>query len=421
MRPAPPQPVICLVSVGGSPAPVIATLSIAPLQEIWFFCSADSLESAQTIAKKFPEATHRFSITSNPQSLSACYNSLRADLRNFLAECQVEPERVRVDFTGGTKAMSAALVLTASEYFTNFSYVGGDKRDKDGLGVVVDGAERPMFTDNPWRTLGIREIDRILPLWKAREFSAAAAILEGLRRVHPQSHRCVGLARLAQALAFRMQGNYGKAAERLKSRIISSAFPEKHPLADFEAELLSRSLACSVQHNKQPNPAALLNELCDVALELAAIHRYVEAAGRLYRAMEKQVQIWLFEVSEGLIQNGCAEPDIQLPPRIEAALPNPPDPELGVLLSLESGLRCLANLDHPRARAIIEKIDRNPKGNCWRNATSARNHSILGHGDKPVTQNQFKNLLDVAHDYLGLPQSPSLTPPEFDPDWLAPE
>jgi hypothetical protein len=158
-----------------------------------------------------------------------------------------------------------------------------------------------------------------------------------------------------------------------------------------------------------------------VALELAAIHRYVEAAGRLYRAMEKQVQIWLFEVSEGLIQNGCAEPDIQLPPRIEAALPNPPDPELGVLLSLESGLRCLANLDHPRARAIIEKIDHNPKGNCWRNATSARNHSILGHGDKPVTQNQFKKLLDVAHDYLGLPQSPSLTPPEFDPDWLAPE
>ncbi|OQX91368.1 MAG: hypothetical protein B6D58_08485, partial [candidate division Zixibacteria bacterium 4484_95] len=50
-----------------------------------------------------------------------------------------------IDLTGGTKQMSAALALAATEQGLKVSYVGGEERTKDGLGTVVSGTEKIYY------------------------------------------------------------------------------------------------------------------------------------------------------------------------------------------------------------------------------------------------------------------------------------
>ena len=51
--------------------------------------------------------------------------------------------------------MSAAFGIQASRWPCMFSYVGGNERTKDGLGIVVSGSEKVFHQTNPWDSLGL--------------------------------------------------------------------------------------------------------------------------------------------------------------------------------------------------------------------------------------------------------------------------
>jgi hypothetical protein len=122
---------------------------------------------------------------------------------DLLAEAKVRPAEVLVDYTGGTKTMSAALVLAGIEWFQQFSYVGGEQRDKSGLGVTIDGKERVLYAGNPWSELAVREIERARDLWADYQFEAAAGVLEVAATRVPRQQRFQTIANLARALAAR--------------------------------------------------------------------------------------------------------------------------------------------------------------------------------------------------------------------------
>ena len=54
-----------------------------------------------------------------------------------------------MDYSGGAKAMPAALVLATIERSCCYSYVSEDERSKGGIRAVVDGKEKMWFLDNP--------------------------------------------------------------------------------------------------------------------------------------------------------------------------------------------------------------------------------------------------------------------------------
>jgi len=106
-------------------------------------------------------------------------------------ECGLERQQVRIDYTGGTKTMSAAAVLAAAPDGYRFIYVAGEMRDKNGLGVVTAGRERIAFPDNPWSVLEEPELRSLLAYAGVGQWPAALDVCGRLLARADESSRPV--------------------------------------------------------------------------------------------------------------------------------------------------------------------------------------------------------------------------------------
>lgn len=426
--PTSPSPPItaALVSVGGAHAPVLHVLRQHRPPHVWYFCSAGSRSNADDIQRQLDwHPAPRFIEVERFEELGPCYRELRRKLPEILAETKVPPAEVLVDYTGGTKTMSAALVLAAIELFQQFSYVGGQQREKAGLGIVVDGRERTLYQDNPWTQLALREIERARDLWAGCQFEPAAKVLRAVAPRVPLRLRFEAMATLADGLAARHRLDFPEATRRLheairRIRLIFEADPTRGPLPLAE-NTLQLCEACATPTASQ----TLLRELLDNTLRTAAQGRYEDAAARLYRAMEMQGQLWLAEATNGLFTNGKCQPEnaAQLPPALRSLPFCQPDDAGEIKLSLEQTFRALAALGHPRAQAIVADLDaKDPTGKArsrFRAATEKRNASILAHGVLPIGRDGFGQMKTIATDFLGFDLIREANPiPPLDPRWF---
>jgi CRISPR-associated protein (TIGR02710 family) len=416
-----PKVTAMLVSVGGSPAPVLYVLRQHRPAHVWYFCSAGSRANADDIQRQLDwHPAPRYIEVENFEELGPCYRELRRKIPEILRETNVKREEVLVDYTGGTKTMSAALVLAAIELFNNFSYVGGQQRDKSGLGIVLDGKERVLYQGNPWAELAIREVERAHDLWAGCQFEVAANVLGEVADRVPLRCRFEALATLAKAMAARHRLDFGEACSRLHSAIgrlrpMFEGRRDNSPLAlAEEAKRICES--CSANAPNQE----LLRELLDNALRTAEQGRYEDAAARLYRAMEMQAQLWLTEATGGLFVNGrCkAENTAQLPDALKALPFCQPDARGEIRLSLEQCFQALAALGHEQARAIAADIALGNKSR-FRAATEKRNASILAHGVQPIGSDGFEQMKQIATEFLGFNLTRQANPiPPLDPRWF---
>jgi len=417
----PPQITAALVSVGGSPAPVLHVLRQHRPAHVWYFCSTDSRAKADDIQRQLDwHPAPRFIEVARFEELGPCYRELRRKIPEILAETKVPPAEVLVDYTGGTKTMSAALVLAAAELFQQFSYVGSEQRDKGGLGIVLDGKERALYQGNPWAELAIREVERAHDLWAGCQFEVAANLLRLVAPRVPLRLRFEAMATLADAMAARHRLDFPKATGLCHQAIrqirpIFEGTPAASPLPIAEDALQ----LCQTCAAPTASPA-LLRELLDNALRTAAQGRYEDAAARLYRAMEMQAQLWLADATRGLITNGRCKPEntAQLPDALKALPFCQPDARGEIKLSLDQSFLALAALGHERARAIAADIALDKKSR-FRAATEKRNASILAHGVQPIGADGFEQMKHIATDFLGFDLTREAHPiPPLDPQWF---
>lgn len=415
-----------LVSVGGTPEPVLYTLRQKQPQHVWYFCSTESRKLADQIHAQLEwRPAPRWIEIENFEELGPCYAELRRKIPEILRETKVEPGQVLVDYTGGTKTMSAALVLAATELFNQFSYIGGHQRDKAGLGLVLGGKERVLYQANPWRELAVREVERARDLWAGCQFDAAANVLRDAAGRVPQKRRFQTLAEIAQAMAARHRLDFKKASDLLGPA--RGALPQLFDGRD-DAGLMGFVKAaqdlCRVCNENTATPI-FLRELLDNALRTAAQGRFEDAAARLYRAMEMQGQIWLAEATRDLLVNGkCKATDVdKLPSQLKALPCCRPDDCGEIRLALEDLYRALAALGHDRAKAVVadlESPDASPKTKSrWRAATEKRNASILAHGVQAIGRDGFDEMKTLSSEFLGFDLARQANPiPPLDPRWL---
>jgi CRISPR-associated protein (TIGR02710 family) len=410
-----------LVSVGSTEPPILHVLRTYRPKHVWYFCSADSRTQAEKIQEQLDwHPAPRFIEVDRFEELGPCYRILRQKIRDILAETKVPPEEVLVDYTGGTKTMSAALVLAAVELFHQFSYVGGHRRDKGRLGIVLDGEEHVLYQGNPWAELAIREIERARDLWAACQFENTAETLRAVAPKVPLQRRFEAIATLADAMAARHRLDFSGAARRLyeainRLRPIFEGKPTPNPLTIAEqTKKLCDECAADTANQK------LLRELLDNALRTAAQSRYEDAAARLYRAMEMQAQIWLAEKTAGLFVNGRCKPENvnQLPDALKTLPFCRPNDRGEIKLSFEQCLLALAAIGHPQAKAIKADIDLGEKSR-FRTATEKRNASILAHGVQPIGRDGFDQMTKIASEFFGFDLSREENPiPPLDPAWF---
>ncbi len=397
-----------VISVGGTPAPVIKAIARRKPDFILFAASEGTkplIENEILPALDYIPQCQTLTLT-DYESIGDCYREMRDAMREWLGSVGMAAESVYVDYTGGTKTMSAALVLAGVERFSAFTYVGGERRDKGGLGVVLDGTEAVIPSQNPWNQYAARDLERANDLLSGYHADAAADILdEAANKCDPEhKNKIRGFARLAEALgkadsfSFRDAVNtFGRARTVLEYTLDRAAFES---LAELSGGWLKAAdqINANVKTPKTPGRETLL-ELLANAERRAAQSRYDDATGRLYRAVELRGQ-QLARAAFGAELGKISPDDFPANRRADAkAMFGDPDENGIFLLGVQNLYAALQFSEYESLREQGAKYD------LLKKHLTARNESLLAHGLIPVSQRTFENFRQAALEVLDVEES----------------
>ncbi len=401
-----------VATVGGTPDPIVTSvLHWQPLR-VFFVVSPQSRTDVDgkicplLLAKGYGFDRGRYELVdiSDAENFSQTVDELR-HLGRRIKEIDQPTVEVVADFTGGTKAMSAALALTAARWPWRTSYVGGGERDKGGLGVVLSGSERVVHDANPWDALGVVAVDDALKLVKTHAFAAAKALLEAtkIRVSNPARKRELNaLEELVSALADWDRFQHKDALNKLKNiakyaNDIEGALdgPTARRILQNVETLQShcQRAADGVGQGGEPRVSReLILDLLANARRRLDEQRYDDATARLYRAIEAIAQLRLEK--RGYPDTGAVPVD-SLPESLRADVQATACDGL-VKLGLQESWRLLAELGDDAAANFMQRF-----GDPKKSVLTARNRSILAHGFNPIKKQSAEQLFDAALELLG--------------------
>lgn len=428
---------VLLVSVGGSPAPVVYAINQHRPEYVIFFASRDSREKA--VAEVLPNVNfrprdHQFIVTPNEQDLEASARTLLQELPRTLDVWRLGFDDLGADYTGGTKTMSAAVVLALSRRVGSFSYVGGVERDKAGLGVVIDGREQMLYCRNPWDTMAVDTLRQMALLFNRCRF-------QSVRDMAQEAARRADVRRLFfEAMAFAAEGyycwdafEYRKGMELLKrgeSMLRNlTAMVGDSPAKRFHgdvAECLSvlgkvveELVALSgPKGGGEARPTLdgrrLLADLVANAVRRADVeHRYEDAVARLYSAIEKMAKVRLRVGHD--IDNSRVPPD---------RIPDPDKRGDWVRQCADEGTGGALKLPLFKSFELLHDLG-DPLGEAFRcreeelkKILDVRNKSLVAHGFEPVRRDTYEKMLVIALDFLGAEKDSLPRFPVMDSDWF---
>ncbi len=395
---------LMIMSLGGSPEPLKKSIEEHRPEKIIFLASHDSVALAGDILKgREPKPAVVYEITEDPNSMFESYKASRRCV-DRAGKSGKSPEDVVVDYTGGTKVMTAALILAAIGLPFRFNYVGGEKRNKSGMGTVLDGHEKMFPEMNPWSIFAEEERRQIVTLFNRRRFSAVLEIIAACNsRDLPEEIRIYFsfIRPLAEGLLCWEQFDHEEAERKIgKGLTLLNTYLKSHPdpeLRDFAAGIhrcqdFLISLLQETNRLKKLH-SILIDDLLNNARRRMADKRYDDAAARIYQALELYGQIIFQEVV------GCSNSEVRpdlVPEEIrEEFVKKYSDGHKKVLkLPLRATfefLKCKGNEAGIRFFERIKEI---------KNIQSSRNDSILAHGIRPVGEKAAKSIWQTVSDFL---------------------
>ncbi len=405
---------LMIMSIGGSPEPLKKSIAEHQPEILIFFASHDSILKTGEVLQGagFKPNKIESEITENANSLFECYKAAKRCV-DRAARNEIQEQDIIVDYTGGTKVMSAALLLATVGYAYGFNYVGGEARSKDGLGVVQNGHEK-MYSDmNPWSVFAEEERRQVVILFNARRYSAVIQILDLCKRElptqistffqfvrplangfllweqfrHKEALDCLkkGAVQLSDYLKHYTNENYQRLSDELKVHI------------DFLSEIMAKTNGMQIFDH------ILVKELINNARRRIADKRYDDASARIYRALELYGQI-CFEK-----KIGCANDKVKpgkIPQELrEEFIRKYRDPRTDVMkLPLQATYEVLRAAGDEAGKRFYEyeaKI---------KNIQGSRNKSILAHGIQPVNERTVDDTLETVTgfcqmtDYFDFPK-----------------
>lgn len=169
---------ILILSVGGSPEPLIYSINEFKPNKVVFLHSPQTLKEAHEVLGEtnFDSLNTEFYEIPDAETLDDSFSVSKKVFSKFKDTNLYD---VKVDFTGGTKPMVSGIVLAVVEgNFANFkfSYVGSkdsESRNKNGVGIVKDGSEITKMQINPYKKYAITEFKRGKNFFNTYQFEAA--------------------------------------------------------------------------------------------------------------------------------------------------------------------------------------------------------------------------------------------------------
>jgi CRISPR-associated protein (TIGR02710 family) len=352
----------------------------------------DTAQEVKTRAAALGVGVHPCEVA-DPEDLDACLQAARAILRQITGA-----HRVVVNFTGGTKVLSAAVVHAALTEVPAtdivFDYIGGAVRDRTGR-VVREAMRVRRSTRTGWEELLRHVLDR-MDRYAYREALALAG------RLPDRGH--FGFTRRAlEALCKWDEFDYEGAVERLRrlheaARSVT-AIPEVEVLAATVTSLVEpgNRLTRLTQHlralqdgspSHQPPPPDDMGLVTADALENAErrLHegRFTDCVLRAYRAVETSVQTRLLAHGVNPWRPDWGKLDPLSRAAYEDSLQRGPLPKD---LALTTGLALVQILDGDLPDDLTGKL---------RDLQYARNRSYLEHGYHRITEHDAHRLVSYA-------------------------
>jgi len=304
------------------------------------------------------------------------------------------PARVLVDFTSGTKAMSAAAVLLAvARGADQLSYVVG-RRDEGGR--VVQSEEARVLS--PDLIFAHRQLRLAVEHFHAGGYAAARDIAAGYLAIADAALCKVARSIHVIGAAYEAWDRFDYRAAAARLRESKRFWPQWSWVIDSarlqaNEELILAAKECTEGTRKLDLP--LCADLLASAERCARRSDWDDAVARLYRACEMIAQIRLFRKYQ--IRTGDADPTL-LPENIRGPYAERKS-RLGdhkLKLGLDEAYELLFLLDDPVGRKYAEL------GGGWQrkgdllSALQSRNGSLLAHGVVPIGEEKAKKLHELV-------------------------
>jgi CRISPR-associated protein (TIGR02710 family) len=273
--------------------------------------------------------------------------------------------------------------------------VGGQKRTKDGVGVVESGSESVIHRHNPWDALGFQAVEDFVQLFDEGAFSSAARMVNGvLRNVEdPTRKREISVLKsLAEGYGewdrFNHRGARKHLGDVLRGANDLAAVLSSREVFDRARQTIARHFDILAELHPE-NPAALVRDLLANARRRASEQRWDDATARLYRAIEATAQCRLLAAHE--IPSTKRIPLDRLPAELRTEWQDRARDGY-FMAGLQDAYRLLQELYDPLAERFVKLGLADREGS----PLSGRNDSILAHGFTPVGEKSFRALWTCA-------------------------
>jgi CRISPR-associated protein (TIGR02710 family) len=422
---------LLVTTVGGSPAAIAAGILHVKPERVLFVCSPETRASVEQPSGRgdpaildlvrqdgfeVPPGSYDIIEIPDAQDLEGLVQKARREIEPLIREWVKHSgqHRVVVDFTGGTKCMSAGIVLASLDWPCHWQYVGGTERTKGGIGIVVNGKEQIVNPRNPWDTLAWRHVLRAAALFDEGQTGGAVSVLEGALRQTEPGRLKRALSALLQFCriyhewdAFRHEDALKAAGDFRGSVDTLSFFISTGRVDEFDRRVSSDVRVLEALRSGADGNELLLADIFSNGLRRLHERRFDDAVARFYRCVEGLAQLAL--ASHGI--GSTAEVPVQ-------AIPEPLRSEWRV----EEGQETLAlplyrsfQLLHALGDDLGCRFFKSHLADSRKSPLQARNHSILAHGFHAVSEADAKSLLEDVRRLAGgrldgrIPQFPRLS------------
>ncbi|APD10324.1 MULTISPECIES: TIGR02710 family CRISPR-associated CARF protein [Thermus] len=392
---------VLILTVGTTRAPLEEALAHHAPEGVVFLASQDSHPVAAELVRDYGGSfRHHTLLVEDTESLLKAY---QVALKALAKALEWEATAIVADLTGGTKPMAAGLVLALTGRGVVFSYVGGERRDRE-TGRVLPGAERVRLLEDPTARLGLREWAGFTRAWNALNLGMALTELEALlqRPLSPSETRFYSALRevvlgLMEWDRFRHAQAWGHLSPSLPVALaVAEAWGHGAKVRVLKGlESLLPHLRAIVEAEGRPT-FPLLQDLLANAERRAALGRYDDALARLYRALELAVEADVHERLGFLLKDPRTWPQ-GFPPSLRDRILRP----RGLMELLEAGFEL--DLAFGQQGTLTQRLF--GEKNRLQALLNRRHESILAHGTKPVGEEDYRRLLEFLSSL-----DPRLTP-----------
>lgn len=385
-----------IVSVGGTPAPIIFSLNRAKPEYICFFVSKETkrmIEGEILPWLDYKPRHHDWIVTPNPEQLSDCYASINKKLPELIEKWEIDPEDICVDYTGGTKTMSVALALATIDKSSCYSYVGGDERSKGGVGIVANGKECMYFLNNPWNEIAVAERKEISILFNKARYASAVEVTERCLLVVSKEQRPFFEALQEMITGYDLWDNFRHKEAQIhlfRSRDVLTALGSEKIVLRKISDSIGKNLEFleNLINGNKPSIHYFYDLLANAKRRGDLEKKYDDAVARLYRAMEALAQIDLKE-GYGIEASNVKEIDIPETLKEEFVRKYRDEADSRIKMPLYASFQLLNEKGSDVAKNFFRLYDTEIRA-----VLDVRNKSILAHGFNSVTEETCRKLHD---------------------------